>query len=51
MVYVTICVEDCKSPTVKIEPEQIVFHGVAGLQQKVYDLTIPLFGEVEPDVS
>jgi prostaglandin-E synthase len=51
VVYVTICVEDCKTPSVKIEPEQIVFHGVAGLQHKVYDITIPLFGEVEPEKS
>lgn len=51
MVYVTICVEDCKTPDIKIEPEQIVFHSVAGLQQKVYDITIPLYAPVEPDVS
>lgn len=51
VVYVTICVEDCKNPDIKIEPEQIVFHGVAGLQQKAYEITIPLYGAVEPDVS
>lgn len=49
--YVTICVEDCKNPDIKIEPEQIIFHGVAGLQQKLYEITIPLFGIVEPEVN
>lgn len=49
--YVTICVEDCKNPDIKIEPEQIVFHGVAGLQQKVYEITIPLYSTIEPEVS
>lgn len=51
VVYVTICVEDCKNPDIKIEPEQIVFRGVAGLQPKVYAITIPLYAAVEPDVS
>lgn len=49
--YVTICVEDCKNPDIKIEPEQIVFHGVAGLQQKVYEITIPLYAVIEPEVK
>jgi len=51
VVYVTICVEDCKTPDIKVEPEQIVFHGIAGLQQKVYEITIPLFGTIEPENS
>ncbi|XP_060865414.1 co-chaperone protein daf-41 [Metopolophium dirhodum] len=51
VVYVTICVEDSKNPDVKIETEQIVFHSVAGLEQKVYDITIPLYGAVEPENS
>jgi len=50
-VYVTICVEDSKNPDVKIETEQIVFHSVAGLEQKVYDVTIPLYAAVEPEVN
>lgn len=51
VVYVTICVEDSKNPDIKIEPEQIIFHSVAGLQQKVYAVTIPLYAPVEPEVS
>nr|BAH70783.1 ACYPI001190 [Acyrthosiphon pisum] len=51
VVYVTICVEDSKNPDIKIEPEQIVFHSVAGLEQKVYDVTIPLYAAVEPENS
>ncbi|CAI6367462.1 unnamed protein product [Macrosiphum euphorbiae] len=51
VVYVTICVEDSKNPDIKIETEQIVFHSVAGLEQKVYDITIPLYGAVEPENS
>jgi len=51
VVYVTICIEDSKNPDVKIETEQIVFHSVAGLEQKVYDITIPLYGAVEPENS
>ncbi|XP_050428669.1 co-chaperone protein daf-41 [Adelges cooleyi] len=51
VVYITICVEDCKNPEVKIEPEQIYFHGVGGVEKKVYEVTIPLFGKVEPENS
>jgi len=51
VVFVTICVEDSINPTIKIEPEQIVFHSVAGLTKKVYEITIPLFGAVEPEVN
>lgn len=51
VIFVTICVEDCKNPDIKIESEQIVFRGVAGLQQKVYAITIPLYAAVDPVVS
>jgi len=52
VVYVTICVEDTKNPVIKIEPEQIVFHSVAGYeQQAVYDITIPLYAPVDPENS
>lgn len=51
VVFVTICVEDCKNPDIKIEPEQIIFHSVAGLSQKVYEITIPLFATVDPEVN
>lgn len=51
VVYVTICVEDCKNPDIKIEPEQIIFHSVAGLEQKVYEITIPLYGAVDTEVN
>lgn len=51
VVFVTICVEDCKNPDIKIEPEQIIFHSIAGLSQKVYEITIPLFATVDPEVN
>ncbi|KAL5242149.1 hypothetical protein ACI65C_009559 [Semiaphis heraclei] len=51
VVYVSFCVQDSINPDIKIETEQIVFHSVAGLEQKVYDITIPLYGTVEPENS
>jgi hypothetical protein len=51
VVFVTICVEDCLNPGVKIESEQIIFRGVAGLQKKIYAITIPLYSEVVVEVS
>jgi len=51
VVYVTFCVQDSINPDIKIETEQIIFHSVAGLEQKLYDITIPLYGTVEPEVN
>ncbi|XP_025412392.1 protein wos2 [Sipha flava] len=51
VVFVTICVEDCLNPGVKIESEQIIFRGVAGLQKKIYAITIPLYSEVVVEKS
>lgn len=50
VVYVTICLEDCKNPDIKIEPEQVYFRGVGGPEKKVYEVTIPLYAKVEPEV-
>ncbi|XP_050534034.1 co-chaperone protein daf-41 [Daktulosphaira vitifoliae] len=49
VVYITICLEDCKNPDINIEPEQVYFRGVGGPEKKVYEVTIPLFAKVEPE--
>ncbi|XP_033338881.2 cytosolic prostaglandin E synthase [Megalopta genalis] len=48
ILYVTICLEDCKDHIIEIEPEKIYFKGVGGTEQKMHELTIDLYGEIVP---
>lgn len=50
VVFVTLCVEDCKNPDIQIEADKIVFKGTGGTEKKKYELTIPLFKEIDPEV-
>ncbi|XP_015430329.1 PREDICTED: uncharacterized protein CG16817 [Dufourea novaeangliae] len=48
ILYVTICLEDCKDPVIKIEPEMMYFKGIGGVEKKMYEVTINLYGEIDP---
>jgi len=50
-VFLTVCVEDCKSPVVKIEENSVFFSGKGGVDSKDYELTIDLFEPVSLDQS
>jgi len=51
VLYVTICVEDCKNPDLKIEADKITFKGIGGAEKRNYELTMPLFKEIDPEKS
>ncbi|XP_034233197.1 prostaglandin E synthase 3 isoform X2 [Thrips palmi] len=51
VVFVTLCVEDCKNPDIQIEADKIVFKGTGGTEKKKYEITIPLFKEIDPEKS
>lgn len=48
-VFLTICLEDCKSPEIKIEPEKLYFKGTGGTDKKDHELSINLYKEVDPE--
>lgn len=50
MIFLTICLEDCKNPEIKINNDKIYFHGVGGTEKKDHEVTIPLFKEIDPEV-
>ncbi|XP_034952522.1 prostaglandin E synthase 3 isoform X2 [Chelonus insularis] len=50
-VFLTFCLEDCKNPTVKIDPEKIYFKGVGGTEKKEHEVTINFYGEIDPETS
>lgn len=49
VLFVTICLEDCKDPVIKTEPEMIYFKGVGGTEQKMHELTINLYNKIVPN--
>ena len=51
MIFLTICVEDCKNPTINIETTKVFFKGTGGAENKSYENTLELFGELDTEVS
>ncbi|CAK9796904.1 Uncharacterized protein CG16817 [Anthophora plagiata] len=51
VLYLTICLEDCKDPVINIEPQMIYFKGVGGTEQKMHELTMNLYGEIVPNTT
>ncbi|KOX67174.1 hypothetical protein WN51_09418 [Melipona quadrifasciata] len=49
ILFVTICLEDCKDPVINIEPQMIYFKGIGGTEQKMHEVTINLYGEIVSD--
>ncbi|KFD71308.1 hypothetical protein M514_03558 [Trichuris suis] len=47
LVYVTICVEDCKDPKIDITNERLDFSGVGGTPKQQYEAHVEFFGEVD----
>jgi len=51
LVYLNISLEDVKDPTIKLEKDKLSFKGRGGPEQKEYELTANLFGEINPEES
>ncbi|XP_011502566.1 PREDICTED: something about silencing protein 10-like [Ceratosolen solmsi marchali] len=49
ILFVTICLEDCKDPTIIIEADKIYFKGIGGTEKKMHEITVNLYKEIEPD--
>lgn len=50
LVSLTINLEDCKDPVIKIEPTKVYFKGTGGPDKKAYEVSIDLFGEIDTEV-
>lgn len=50
-VFLTVCLEDCKSPDIKLEADKIFFSGVGGTEKKKYEVTLNLYKEIDPEKS
>lgn len=49
ILYLTVCLEDCKDPTIKVEPEKLFFKGIGGTDRKLHEVTINFYKEVDPE--
>lgn len=50
IIFLTICLEDCKNPEIKIDSDKVYFHGIGGTEKKDHEITISLFKEIDPEV-
>ena len=50
LVSLTINVEDCKEPTITLEPTKVYFKGTGGPDKKTFEVSIDLFGEINTEV-
>jgi prostaglandin-E synthase len=51
LVFLTVCLEDCKNPEIKVDSDKLYFKAVGGPEKKLHELTINLFSEVDPEVK
>ncbi|XP_063613121.1 prostaglandin E synthase 3-like [Penaeus indicus] len=51
LIFLTICVEDCKSPTINIEADKVYFKGTGGTERKDYEYTYNLYKDIDTDKS
>lgn len=49
LLFVTICLEDCKDPILEIKPETLYFKGVGGTEKKMHEITIDFYKEINPE--
>ena len=49
--FLTICVGNCKNPTINIESDKIYFKAKGGTENKTYENTLTLFKEIDTEVS
>lgn len=50
IIFLTICLEDCKNPEIKIDNDKVYFHGLGGTEKKNHEVTIELYKEIDPEV-
>ena len=51
LIFLTICLEDCKDPKIEVKPSFLRFEGNGGPDKKDYAVTIEFLKEIDPDKS
>ena len=51
LLFITICLEDCKSPAIELLSNRLIFHGKGGTDRKTYKLELEFFKKIIPEKS
>jgi len=51
LVFLSVCLEDCKEPEIKVDADKLHFKGVGGTDKKLHEVTINFFKEIDPEKS
>jgi len=50
LILLTVCLEDCKDPNIKVEKDRLFFKSVGGTDKKEHAIDIKFFKDIDPDV-
>jgi len=51
LVFLTVCVEDCDKPEIKVETDSLYFKGTGGPDKKTFEVTMKFFKPVDTEKS
>jgi len=51
LVFLTVCVEDCDKPEIKVETESLYFKGTGGPDKKTHEVTMKFFKPIDTEKS
>ena len=51
LIFITVCLEDCKSPSIELLPKNLRFQGIGGTDRKNYKVEIEFLKEIIPETS
>lgn len=51
VIYLTICIEDCREPVIQINPSNLYFKGIGGPDRKNYEINIDFYKDIISEVS
>jgi len=50
-IFLTICLEDCKDPSIQLSADKVHFKGTGGTDNKEYEMDLELYDNIDPDKS
>lgn len=50
LLFITVCLEDCKDPTIKVEKDSLYFKGVGGAEKKECEVKLEFLKEIDTEV-
>jgi len=51
LVFLTVCVEDCDKPEIKVETDSLYFKGTGGPDKKTFEVTMKFFKPIDTEKS